>query len=143
MSGHANEPDLIGCASVDRLFAAIIDNLLAVILAFLLLVKLAPYGALTSWTAAACCYFGYYFLSEVLCGNTLGKWSSGLRVRTVSGEKCSPSQMSIRTLLRVVEVNPVLFGGIPAGIAIFLSARRQRMGDQIAGTVVVRRSQLS
>ena len=142
MPNSTNDYQLIGCMSLDRFFAAIIDNVLAIVAAFIVAVKLAPYGDAASWTAAAFCYFGYYFLSEVLCGNTLGKWSSGLCVRTVSGERCTRSQMSIRTLWRVLEVNPVLFGALPAGIAIFLSPRRQRIGDAIAGTVVVRRSQL-
>jgi uncharacterized RDD family membrane protein YckC len=39
--------------------------------------------------------------------------------------------------LRIIEVNPLLFGGIPAGIAVILSRRKQRIGDLLAGTVVV------
>jgi uncharacterized RDD family membrane protein YckC len=137
-----SQDELIGSMSLDRFFAAIIDNVLAIVVAFIVAVKLASYGEVVSWAGAAVSYFGYYFLSEVVCGNTVGKWSSGLCVRAVSGERCSRSQMSIRTLLRVLEVNPLLFGALPAGIAIFLSRRRQRIGDAIAGTVVVRRSQI-
>jgi uncharacterized RDD family membrane protein YckC len=36
-----------------------------------------------------------------------------------------------------LEANPILFGGIPAGIAIISSAKKQRIGDLLAGTVVV------
>jgi len=143
ISVDIKESELIGCSSLDRFFAAIVDNLLAVVIAFVVALKLAAFDSVAAYVAAAFCYFGYYFLSEVLLGNTFGKWSSGLRVRTVSGGKCTRSQMSIRSLLRVVETNPVLFGGIPAGIAILLSPRRQRIGDRIAGTVVVHRSQIA
>ena len=39
--------------------------------------------------------------------------------------------------MRLLEVNPLLFGGLPAGIAILTSERKQRIGDMLAGTVVV------
>jgi uncharacterized RDD family membrane protein YckC len=45
----------------------------------------------------------------------------------------------VRTLARLVEVNPLLLGALPAGIAILSSSRRQRIGDWLANTVVVRR----
>jgi uncharacterized RDD family membrane protein YckC len=38
-----------------------------------------------------------------------------------------------------LEANPILLGGIPAGIAIFSSERKQRIGDALAGTVVIPR----
>jgi uncharacterized RDD family membrane protein YckC len=40
-------------------------------------------------------------------------------------------------LLRILEVNPLLIGALPASIAILSSKRRQRIGDMLAGTVVV------
>jgi uncharacterized RDD family membrane protein YckC len=39
--------------------------------------------------------------------------------------------------MRVIEVNPVLLGALPAGIAIISSDLKQRMGDSLAGTLVV------
>lgn len=39
--------------------------------------------------------------------------------------------------MRLVEVNPFLLGGIPAGIAVALSTYNQRLGDMLAGTYVV------
>jgi len=49
----------------------------------------------------------------------------------------------IRTLARLLEANPILLGGIPAGIAIFSSPRKQRIGDSLAGTVVVSRQDIT
>ena len=43
----------------------------------------------------------------------------------------------LRTVLRVIEVNPFVFGAIPAGIAVLASPNRQRLGDMAAGTFVV------
>jgi uncharacterized RDD family membrane protein YckC len=37
----------------------------------------------------------------------------------------------------LVEANPLLLGGLPAGIAILASERNQRLGDLAAGTLVV------
>jgi uncharacterized RDD family membrane protein YckC len=43
----------------------------------------------------------------------------------------------VRTLLRVVEANPLLSGGLPAGLAILASKRNQRLNDLAAGTLVI------
>jgi uncharacterized RDD family membrane protein YckC len=40
--------------------------------------------------------------------------------------------------LRLIEVNPFLVGGLPAGLVLLLTRRRQRLGDLLAGTYVVR-----
>ena len=42
-----------------------------------------------------------------------------LSIRQISGERCTRSQLLIRSLFRLLEVNPILFGDLPAGIAIF------------------------
>jgi uncharacterized RDD family membrane protein YckC len=39
--------------------------------------------------------------------------------------------------LRIIEVNPLLLGGIPAGIVVISTSRKQRIGDLLAGTIVV------
>jgi len=49
---------------------------------------------------------------------------------------------SSRTLGRALEANPILLGGLPAGIAVFSSAQKQRVGDTLADTVVVSRHAL-
>jgi uncharacterized RDD family membrane protein YckC len=134
---------LIGCNSLDRYFAALFDSLPATILAIFAAVKLSPYGVVASWTGLCLVYFGYFLLLEILLGNTPGKWCMGLCVRTMYGDPCSCGQMSIRNLFRVMEVNPLLFGALPAAIAILLSGSRQRLGDLVAGTVVIRRARIS
>jgi uncharacterized RDD family membrane protein YckC len=82
-------------------------------------------------------YLGYFFLSEALWSRTPGKYLQGLVVVDAGGRRCGWSAALIRTLLRVVEANPLLFGGIPAGLAILASKRNQRLGDLAAGTLVV------
>jgi uncharacterized RDD family membrane protein YckC len=41
-----------------------------------------------------------------------------------------------------VEVNPLVVGGLPAAIAVGMSHNRQRLGDMLAHTFVVRVSDL-
>jgi uncharacterized RDD family membrane protein YckC len=132
-------PELIGCMNLDRFFAAQIDNLPAVILALIAGARFGSFDPIITWTAVVVAYFGYYLLSETLFGNTFGKWSMGLCIRTLNGEKCTVGKAVIRSLLRLVEVNPVVLGALPAGTAMFFSKRRQRFGDMLAGTVVLRR----
>jgi len=59
-------------------------------------------------------------------------------VRKLDGSPCDWKAALIRGALRLVEVNPILLGGLPAGLAIIASARKQRIGDMLAGTLVVR-----
>jgi uncharacterized RDD family membrane protein YckC len=37
----------------------------------------------------------------------------------------------------LVEVNPILLGGLPAAAVVALSPTRQRLGDLVAGTYVL------
>ena len=48
----------------------------------------------------------------------------------------------IRTALRLIEVNPLLIGGFPAGIVMLATKRHQRLGDPRAGTCVARKADL-
>jgi uncharacterized RDD family membrane protein YckC len=82
-------------------------------------------------------YFLYFLVWEGLTGQTIGKLLSGLVVIQFDGRRINWRQALIRTVWRLVEVNPV-FGAIPAGIAAWLSPHHQRLGDAFAGTIVVR-----
>ena len=89
----------------------------------------------TAGLAAA--FFAYYLLFEALTSRTPGKLLTGLVVVQFNGAPCTWRQSLIRTVYRVLEVNPALFGAIPAALSIVLSKHHQRLGDQAAGTIVV------
>jgi len=80
----------------------------------------------------------YYPILEGLTGQTFGKWVCRMRVVDANGNIPGIPRAIIRTLLRLIEINPFLFGGIPAGIAVASSTKRQRLGDMAANTFVVR-----
>jgi len=142
-SGTASD-ELVGTASSYRFFAAILDNAAATFLFFVAAMSLAT-DAPVQWLPAIAgigSYLGYYFLTEWLIGATPAKLLMGLCVRQLSGRRCTVGQIGIRTLLRIVEVNPLICGVLPAAVAVYCTARRQRLGDWLAGTLVVRKAQL-
>jgi uncharacterized RDD family membrane protein YckC len=83
-----------------------------------------------------CLAFGYYWLSEALWAQTLGKRVLGIRVERVDGSKAGAGATFVRTLLRAVDGLPAFY--LVGLIAIFATGpRRQRVGDLAAKTRVV------
>jgi uncharacterized RDD family membrane protein YckC len=82
-------------------------------------------------------FVAYFPVMEALFGRTVGKFVTRTRVVNAAGGRPSFGQAIVRTLFRLIEVNPVLAGGIPAGIAVVASRHKQRLGDMVAGTYVL------
>jgi uncharacterized RDD family membrane protein YckC len=80
---------------------------------------------------------GYFVVGERAWGRTLGKLITGTIVVNVHGARPNLVQVLTRTLMRLFEVNPLLMGGVPAGIAVSMSTNKQRLGDMMANTYVV------
>ena len=128
MTGNSGRP---------RILAFVIDNLLATVGAFLGVAALKSDSPYVAGGALCLTYLSYFFLCEALWSRTPGKYLQGLVVVDTSGGHCGWRRALVRTLLRVVEANPLLFGGLPAGVTILASKRNQRLGDLAAGTLVV------
>lgn len=78
---------------------------------------------------------GYFAVFEsTSSGKTLGKLMVGIRVADVSGGKATFRQALIRNVLRLVDGLVFYIVGI---ILILRSDRKQRLGDRVAGTVVL------
>jgi uncharacterized RDD family membrane protein YckC len=81
---------------------------------------------------------GYPVLCETLTrGRSPGKMALGLRVVTAEGAPTAPRHAFIRSILGVVDffLPP---GGLLAVVSALLSPRGQRLGDLVAGTMVLR-----
>ncbi len=78
----------------------------------------------------------YFPVLESVTGYSIGKYICRIRVIDRNGNKPSFIKSIIRTLLRLIEVNPFLAGGIPAGLVVLFSKKGQRIGDMLAGTYV-------
>ena len=80
---------------------------------------------------------GYYLVFEALnAGRTPGKAAFGIRVASVDGQPVSFGAVTIRTLFRVIDFLPALYA--IGAVTVMANARNQRLGDLVAGTVVVR-----
>ena len=81
--------------------------------------------------------FGYDVAFEVLAsGRTPGKRWNGLRVVRVGGQPIGFLASTIRNLLRVVDLLPAAY--LVGITSIFVTRKNQRLGDIVAGTLVVR-----
>lgn len=78
----------------------------------------------------------YYIVMEATQGATVGKMLLKLRVVKTDGSPISWKEAIIRTLLRIIDG---LFVYIVAAIFMATSPLKQRLGDRVANTVVVRR----
>jgi uncharacterized RDD family membrane protein YckC len=80
--------------------------------------------------------FGYFMLFEAIWnGQTPGKRLTHLRVIQDSGRPITVYEAAARNLLRIVDSIPGLYG--VAIISALFSAKSKRLGDYVAGTVVV------
>jgi len=68
-------------------------------------------------------------------GQTLGKKLVGIRVISEAGGAITFQQAAVRNLLRLVDALPFLY--LVGIILIWMSDKRQRLGDRVANTVVV------
>ncbi|HEX5885735.1 MAG TPA: RDD family protein [Pyrinomonadaceae bacterium] len=128
---------VIGDASKARLIALFIDHLIALAIMFVAVALVPENFPVVKAVFFFLFYLGYFVVLEALWSRTLGKFFQGLIVRKLDGTRCDLKAALIRSALRIIEVNPILFGGLPAGLVIIASQRKQRIGDLLAGTVVV------
>jgi uncharacterized RDD family membrane protein YckC len=132
---------LVGVATKGRFFAMAIDNLIAMFISLLLASNMPEEMGQARWVLVVSVYLAYYFVQEGTWSTTLGKRLFGLRVAQLDGSHCGWPAAALRTAARIVEVNPILLGALPGGLAVALSKHHQRMGDMLSKTVVVPRSQ--
>src|SRR5947209_4306295 len=77
----------------------------------------------------------YFCAAEAATGQTVGKRLLGLRVTRADGSRAEIGRVVVRTLFRPIDA----IGGYLVGlVSVLVTARRQRLGDLFADTVVVR-----
>jgi uncharacterized RDD family membrane protein YckC len=128
---------IVGDTSKARLIAAFVDHLIAFALMMFVVALVPERFPEVKGVFFFLIYLAYFIVLEALWSRTLGKYFQGLVVRKLDGRPCDWQASLIRGSLRILEVNPLLLGGLPAGIAIISSEQKQRIGDVLAGTVVV------
>jgi uncharacterized RDD family membrane protein YckC len=93
-------------------------------------------GAIVLVLLPFCLYWGYFAFFEVLWqGRTPGKRLAGIRVIHQSGRPMTAIECIGRNLMRGVDILPGMYGvGL---ICMMCNAQNRRVGDFIAGTIVV------
>jgi uncharacterized RDD family membrane protein YckC len=135
----------------NRFLAAAIDHLIQTF-AIVIIILIAGafsnwqfFGSIGVWTAAVmvlvifAIYWGYFVAFETLwSGQTPGKRIMKLRVVREDGRPVRFFEVFVRNLLRlVVDFQPVPSYAVGV-VSIIFSARSKRVGDFVAGTVVVK-----
>jgi uncharacterized RDD family membrane protein YckC len=87
------------------------------------------------WPWLALVWVTYYAVLEGLFGATLGKRLAGVRVTDMDGRRIGPQAAIVRNLARLLDVLP--FGYLLGGILTLVTRQHQRLGDRLAGTIVV------
>jgi uncharacterized RDD family membrane protein YckC len=124
-----------------RFLALLIDSILVGVIGGILGIifrsSLSTAGEVTLTSAIGSILVILYYVGlEATQGATLGKMMLGLRIVKVDGTPIGWSESIIRNLLRIIDG---LFGYLVGAILIWTSPQRQRLGDRLAKTVVIRR----
>jgi uncharacterized RDD family membrane protein YckC len=132
-----------------RTLAFLYDCLIQLLAALLVALCVAYFGpslgrlwvGASNWMIAArififfCLYWGYFAAFEILWhGQTPGKRRAKIRVISASGRPLTAFEGIARNLLRAIEIP---FAYLPAAIAVAVDRQNRRIGDMVAGTVVV------
>ena len=137
----------------DRILARIIDKIIVIAYVIIIIAvtvgfsgigNLSSYGWLmVLFALPMVCY--HLFFEILLNGQSPGKKVMKIKVISLSGEQPSFGQYLIRWLFRLIDFT-ITGGGLLALVMAAVSERKQRLGDYIAGTTVVKttpRTQLS
>jgi uncharacterized RDD family membrane protein YckC len=138
----------------NRFLACAIDHTLQILVlalfvyAFVFLANFASFGGrlkeAPKWVYAALIIITFLIISSYFVffewiwnGRTPGKRWLKLRVIRDDGRPITFWEAAVRNLLRIFDMMPMPFYSIGL-ISVFISPRDQRVGDMVAGTVVVR-----
>ena len=131
-----------------RFLALALDTVIQVVLytvIILLMAFVAPHVTVgwlpAAWAGALvifflfCVYWGYFAAFEILWhGQTPGKRAAGIRVVKDSGRPITAIEGVGRNLMRAIDGSFFYLVGV---ISIVLSRQNKRLGDYVAGTIVI------
>ena len=118
-----------------RFVAALIDGIIIGVVAGILSAIFGPSNAGVSGGLTGLLALVYIIVMEATQGATVGKMVMGLRVVKEDGSPISWSESIIRNLLRIIDG---LFAYLVGAILIWTSPLKQRLGDRVAHTVVIK-----
>ncbi len=128
-----------------RALAVILDGLILLPLSCCALVLLSvidatntdPVGLLINLVTSVA-GFAYYIVLEARSGQTLGKRILKIKVVKEDNSPITMSDSAVRNLLRIVDILPLLAPYLLGAVLIWTNPAKQRLGDKVAKTIVVR-----
>ncbi len=128
--------------ALDTVIQGVLTAVVFVLTILLLPLMLKPAGAFSgAWAGAMaifllfCVYWGYFAAFEILWhGQTPGKRVAGIRVVKDTGRPITAIEGVGRNLMRAIDG---LFFYLVAVISVVLSRQHKRLGDYVAGTIVI------
>jgi len=121
-----------------RRWAATVIDFLLIASYFLILLLVPEHVQLMVVFVIMLLIMMYYLILEGFTGMTVGKLALRIQVVDENGRAPGFIKSLIRFVTRIFETNPLLMGGLPAGIAVLATRKNQRLGDLGASTYVVR-----
>ncbi len=101
------------------------------------LLETDPNAAFAPWAKVLLLFVAYSMAMELAFRATIGKLALGLQVCSTSGKPCSSLSVIVRNLLRFELYYKGSF--LPLAMLVILTRNHQRLGDLVAGTLVVER----
>ena len=129
--------------SSSRFLAWLIDIVIIIAVAVVLLIVFSIFASIAGGLASALFFiaffllrWGYFvFFEWIWRGQSIGKKALNLRVMQDRGVSITPLQSIIRNLLRIVDGLPLFY--FVGGLTAFFHPGNKRLGDIVAGTMVV------
>lgn len=100
-------------------------------------------ASLTGWpfVVFSVLVLAYFVLMEWRLGGTIGKLLVRVQVVDDRGGRISLQKSLVRNALRIVDAFPFIFPYIVGLVVVASSRNKQRVGDRVAGTLIVRREE--
>jgi uncharacterized RDD family membrane protein YckC len=131
---------------IDTIIIAIIGGILSISFNALAVITNSPSGTVTVSPASAvgglvslAVFVLYFTLLEGHYGQTVGKMAVKIKVvREADGAQIDYSEAAVRTILRFLDLIPYIIPYLLGATLIWSSDKKQRLGDRVARTVVVK-----
>jgi uncharacterized RDD family membrane protein YckC len=130
---------------VQRIVAVIIDSIIIAIVSLVPAIVIGLGYLLSGVGSIYTPFFGVFLLIGILyftyfegmSGQTPGKRAMGIKVVSATASPMTMTKALVRNILRIIDVLPYFY--ILGFILILVSQRKQRLGDMLAETQVIRR----
>ena len=131
---------------IDTIIIAIIGGILSIPFNALAVITNSASGTVTVSPASAvgglvslAVFVLYFTLLEGHYGQTVGKMAVKIKVvREADGAQIDYSEAAVRTILRFLDLIPYIIPYLLGATLIWSSDKKQRLGDRVARTVVVK-----